>query len=51
LSWLFVAARLVHIIIHTGSNNVRYRMFAFLTSFAALTAMWAWFGLRLYFLG
>ncbi len=51
LSWIFVAARLVHIIIHTGSNYVRHRMYAFLASFSTLTLMWAWFGLRLYFLG
>ncbi len=48
LSWLFVATRLAHSYIHTGSNYIRYRMFAFLAGFAALTAMWVWFAIRLF---
>ena len=51
LSWIFVISRVVHSWIHTGSNYVRYRMYAFLTGFVALVAMWAWFAIRLYFVG
>ena len=51
LSWAFVAARLVHALIHTGSNKVPNRMYAFLASYTVLIAMWLWFGLRLFFRG
>ena len=51
LSWIFVVARIIHTIIHTGRNVVPHRMYCFLVAFAALTVMWAWFGLRLYFIG
>ena len=51
LSWLFVAARIAHSFIHTTSNFVPRRMYGFLVAFATLTLMWAWFGLRLYFIG
>jgi hypothetical protein len=51
LSWVFVAARILHTIIHTGSNAVPRRMYAFLASYVALMAMWGWFGLRLFFRG
>ena len=51
LSWLFVAARIVHSFIHTTSNFVPRRMYAFLAAFVCLALMWAWFGLRLYFIG
>ena len=51
LSWIFVASRLVHTYIHTGSNFVRHRMYSFLVGFSALTIMWLWFGIRLYFIG
>jgi hypothetical protein len=51
LSWLFIAARIIHTLIHTGGNNVRLRTIAFLSSFAALNAMWIWFGIRLFLIG
>lgn len=51
LAWAFVASRLVHSVIHTGSNDIRQRFRAFLAGVAILTAMWAWFGLRFYVLG
>jgi len=51
LCWAFALSRIVHSTIHTGNNKITYRMFAFLASFATLTLMFAWFGLRLYFLG
>ena len=47
LSWFFVGSRVVHSYIHTGSNYVRYRMYAFLGGFGALTIMWVWFAVRL----
>ena len=51
LSWAFIATRFIHSYIHTGSNFVRYRMFAFLSGFALVVAMWTWFGLRLFVIG
>ena len=51
LGWLFFASRLVHHLIHTGSNNVPRRFHAFLAGFAALMAMPLWLGLRIYFIG
>ncbi len=51
LSWLFVASRLAHSYIHTGSNFIRYRMYAFLAGFAILMFMWAWFAIRLFIIG
>ena len=51
LSWIFLISRLAHSWIHTGSNYVRYRMYAFLAGFAALAVMWVWFAIRLYFVG
>ena len=51
LSWSFLASRIVHAYIHTGSNTVRYRMYAYLVGFALVFAMWAWFGIRFYMIG
>ena len=51
LSWAFVASRLAHSYIHTGSNYIRYRMYAFLAGFAILIIMWVWFALRLFIVG
>lgn len=51
LCWVFVAARLAHSFIQIGTNFVPHRMYAFLVAFTSLTLMWAWFGLRLYFIG
>jgi hypothetical protein len=51
LSWAFVITRFVHTYIHTGTNNVRYRMYAFLSGFSALAVMWAWFAIRLFVIG
>ena len=47
LTWAFVATRLVHAYIHTGSNYIRHRMYAYLAGFAILTIMWLWFAIRL----
>ena len=51
LSWLFLAARIAHTLIHTGSNYVPTRMRIFLAGFGIVFAMWAWFGLRLFVIG
>ena len=51
LAWVFVASRLVHTYIHTSTNTVIYRMFAYLGGFGAITLMWVWFGIRLFFVG
>jgi hypothetical protein len=40
LAWAFVAFRLIHAYIHTGSNSVRHRFNAFAVSLFALLAMW-----------
>ena len=51
LSWAFVASRIAHSVIHTGSNNVLLRMRAFLAGFGCMALMWLWFGLRLFVIG
>lgn len=51
LSWIFVATRLVHTLIHTGGNVVLRRFQAFLAGLVIIVLMWAWFGLRLYVIG
>jgi hypothetical protein len=48
LSWIFVATRIAHTIIHIGKNYVPYRMYAFLSGFACLFVMWVWFAVRLF---
>ena len=48
LSWAFVATRLLHTYIHTGSNYIRHRMYAYLAGFGTLVAMWIWFAFRLF---
>ena len=40
LSWLFVATRLVHALIHVTTNNVPRRFFVFVTGGAILAVMW-----------
>jgi len=47
LAWLFVGSRSIHSYIHTTSNNVRYRMRAFLAGGVVLIGMWLLFGVRL----
>ena len=51
LAWVFVASRILHSVIHTGSNIVTQRGLAFVLGFAAVLLMWIWFGLRLYVIG
>ena len=51
LAWVFVASRILHSLIHTGSNIVMQRGGAFMIGFVAVALMWLWFGLRLYVIG
>jgi len=43
LSWLFVVCRLGHALIHTTTNNVPPRFFAYCAGLAVLMVMWIWF--------
>ena len=47
LSWLFVATRLVHAAIHTTSNRVSHRFYAYTSGLAALLLMWVVLALSL----
>ena len=48
MAWLFVASRIVHAYIHTGSNFVRYRFNAFAAGVMILLAMWLIFAARIF---
>jgi hypothetical protein len=47
LSWLFVAFRLVHVLIHTTSNVVTYRFLAFVAGTTVLMILWVYFALKI----
>ena len=47
MSWAFVLLRIVHAVIHTGSNYVPYRFYAFLAGAVVLVAMWLVFAVRI----
>lgn len=47
LSWAFVLSRLAHAAIHTGSNRIAHRFYAFLAGAVLLLVMWILFALRL----
>lgn len=47
LSWVFVLSRLVHVYIHTTSNHVPRRFFAYLVGLAVLVILWAIFAVRI----
>ena len=51
LAWIFVASRVLHTVIHLGSNVVLRRGMAFFIGLVVLFVMWVWFGLRLFILG
>ena len=51
LAWAFVGARLVHSLVHTGSNKIATRFKVFVAGLVFLVGMWAWFGLRLFVIG
>jgi hypothetical protein len=40
LAWIYVASRVAHAYVHTGSNDVMVRFTVFLVGIAALIAMW-----------
>jgi hypothetical protein len=46
---VFVATRLVHAYVHTGTNNVKVRFYAMLTGVVILGAMWVIFAIRILF--
>ncbi|OWJ57251.1 MAPEG family protein [Inquilinus limosus] len=47
MSWLFVASRILHLAVHTGSNRLGPRFGAYAAGFVLLLAMWAVFALRI----
>ncbi|KGM32034.1 MAPEG family protein [Inquilinus limosus] len=51
MSWLFVATRVVHIAVHTGSNRMGPRFATFTAGFVLLLAMWVIFALRILMAG
>ena len=42
LGWLFVISRIVHMLIHTGSNRIKYRFSAFLFGLFCVMFQWAY---------
>jgi hypothetical protein len=49
LAWVFVISRLVHAYIHTTSNYVPRRFFAYLVGLVVLVILWVYFAIRLLF--
>ncbi len=47
LSWVFVVSRLLHALIHTTSNRVPRRFFAYLVGLATLIIMWGYFAVQI----
>jgi len=46
MSWIFVASRIVHVVIHTGSNYVPHRFYAYALGAIVLLIMWIIFAVR-----
>jgi hypothetical protein len=46
MSWLFVVLRILHAFVHTGTNNVPRRFYAYLAAALVLLAMWIIFAVR-----
>jgi len=40
LAWMYVAARILHAIIHLGANRLRYRIRIYFFSWVVLLALW-----------
>jgi hypothetical protein len=40
LAWAYLAARMVHTVVHTGRNNVTHRFYSYMGSTAALIGLW-----------
>ncbi|HET7718055.1 MAG TPA: MAPEG family protein [Bauldia sp.] len=51
LSWLFVASRLLHALVHVTTNEMRRRFYLFVTGAAILLLMWVLFLLDVMFGG
>jgi hypothetical protein len=51
LSWLFVASRLLHALVHVTTNEMRRRFFLFLAGAAILLLMWVLYLLDVLFGG
>ncbi|WP_346839523.1 MAPEG family protein [Microbulbifer sp. SAOS-129_SWC] len=47
LCWGFAALRTLHALIHTGSNHLKYRMYAFMGGFVILALAWMYLTYRL----
>jgi hypothetical protein len=47
LSWIFIAARLVHAYIYTTSNDIRHRFAIFLVGALVLVLMWTLFAVEI----
>jgi hypothetical protein len=47
VAWAYVAARVVHSVVHLFGNNVLIRVRVFALSWVALTALWVMLGLRM----
>jgi hypothetical protein len=51
LAWAFVVSRLVHSLVHTGTNRIATRFKVFVAGLVFVVGMWAWFGFRLFVIG
>jgi len=47
MEWLFVLTRLIHVAIHTGPNDIRWRGAAFAAGVLILMLMWLVFAIRI----
>ena len=47
LSWVFVISRLIHAYIHTTTNRVPRRFFAYLAGLVVLVIMWVYFAIQI----
>jgi hypothetical protein len=48
MSWMFVASRFVHALIHTTSNKVMWRFQAYAVGVLILAIMWVIFAIRIF---
>ncbi|MCF6302600.1 MAG: MAPEG family protein [Devosiaceae bacterium] len=51
LAWCFTVLRLIHIFIHTGTNNLTNRFYAFLFGLVVLVIFLMWVFIPLFFAG
>lgn len=47
LSWVFVILRVVHMLIHTTTNRVPRRFFAYVAGLLILVVMWVYFAVQI----